>query len=45
MVSLVDKLDFGVLIHENDVPDENCEECYFDPGFDIVIPNIRQSQL
>ncbi|KAI5955200.1 hypothetical protein KGF54_001761 [Candida jiufengensis] len=28
-------LDFAVLIHENGVVDEDCQECYFDPGFNI----------
>lgn len=39
MVSLVDKLDFGVLINENKIDDENCQECYFNPGFHILIPD------
>ncbi|KAI5965666.1 uncharacterized protein KGF55_001028 [Candida pseudojiufengensis] len=28
-------LDFAVMIHENGVADEDCQECYFDPGFNI----------
>ncbi|KAG7192979.1 Ureidoglycolate lyase [Scheffersomyces spartinae] len=28
-------LDFAVLIHENGVADEDCQECYFEPGYQI----------
>ena len=28
-------LDFAVLIHENGVADEDCQECYFEPGYNI----------
>lgn len=28
-------LDFAVLIHENGVAEEDCQECYFDPGYNI----------
>ncbi|KAI3403168.2 hypothetical protein KGF56_004057 [Candida oxycetoniae] len=28
-------LDFAVLIHENGVAEEDCQECYFVPGFNI----------
>ncbi|GMM36774.1 ureidoglycolate hydrolase [Saccharomycopsis crataegensis] len=28
-----DFLDFQVLISENDVDDDDCQECYFEPGF------------
>lgn len=31
----VPHIDFAVLIHENGVPDEDCQECYFDPGFKV----------
>ncbi|KAG5418864.1 hypothetical protein I9W82_003582 [Candida metapsilosis] len=31
----ISHLDFAVLIHENGVADEDCQECYFDPGYDI----------
>lgn len=37
MVSLIPNLDFGVMIHENGVPEEDCEECYYAPGYDVVI--------
>lgn len=37
MISLVDKLDFGVMIHENGIPDEDCQECYYNPGYDVII--------
>ncbi|ODV86157.1 hypothetical protein CANARDRAFT_16575 [[Candida] arabinofermentans NRRL YB-2248] len=38
MVALGDEeyLDFGVLVHENGVPEEDCEECVYSPGFQIV---------
>lgn len=29
---LVPYIDFAVLIHENGVADEDCQECYFEPG-------------
>lgn len=32
-----DFLDFQVLISENDVPEDDCEECYFDPGFTVSL--------
>ncbi|KAK6455027.1 ureidoglycolate hydrolase [Scheffersomyces xylosifermentans] len=28
-------IDFAVFIHENGVPDEDCQECYFEPGYTI----------
>lgn len=37
MISLVDNLDFAVMIHENGVADEDCQECYYAPGYDVVI--------
>lgn len=45
MVSLKDKLDFGVLIHENGIADEDCQECYFKPGYNIVIKSHTKSKL
>ncbi|KAK6462659.1 putative ureidoglycolate hydrolase [Scheffersomyces coipomensis] len=32
-------IDFAVLIHENGVADEDCQECYFEPGFDVEYDN------
>lgn len=40
MISLIDKLDFGVMIHENGIADEDCQECLFEPGFKVVIPSF-----
>lgn len=31
----VPHIDFAVLIHENGVADEDCQECYFEPGYTI----------
>lgn len=31
----VPHIDFAVLIHENGVADEDCQECYFEPGFKV----------
>ncbi|CAK9441170.1 uncharacterized protein LODBEIA_P50390 [Lodderomyces beijingensis] len=28
-------LDFAVFIHENGVADEDCQECYFEPGYNV----------
>ncbi|ODV66573.1 ureidoglycolate hydrolase [Hyphopichia burtonii NRRL Y-1933] len=28
-------IDFAVFIHENGVADEDCQECYFDPGYAV----------
>lgn len=30
-------VDFAVLIHENGVADEDCQECYFEPGLGVVL--------
>lgn len=30
-----DYIDFAVLVNENDVDDDDCQECYFDPGFTL----------
>lgn len=32
---LVPYIDFAVLIHENGVEDEDCQECYFEPGVKV----------
>ncbi|KAH3688119.1 hypothetical protein WICPIJ_000890 [Wickerhamomyces pijperi] len=37
MISLVENLDFAVMIHENGVAEEDCQECYFEPNFVINI--------
>lgn len=31
----VPHIDFAVFIHENGVADEDCQECYFDPGYTV----------
>ncbi|CAK7901214.1 ureidoglycolate lyase [[Candida] anglica] len=31
----VPHIDFAVFIHENGVAEEDCQECYFDPGYKI----------
>ncbi|KAK6198929.1 Dal3 protein [Scheffersomyces amazonensis] len=31
----VPHIDFAVLIHENGISEEDCQECYFEPGFNI----------
>lgn len=28
-------IDFAVLVHENGVPDEDCQECYLEPGVSV----------
>lgn len=35
MVALHSTLDFAVLINENGVPEEDCQEVYMDPGIRI----------
>lgn len=35
----IEHIDFAVFIHENGVPDEDCQECYFEPGYDIQYRN------
>ncbi|KAG5362283.1 Ureidoglycolate lyase [Yarrowia sp. C11] len=35
MVVLHKPIDFGVFIHENSVPEENCQEVYFEPGVQL----------
>lgn len=43
----VPHIDFAVFIHENDVADEDCQECYFDPGYvvDYANPYPHNSKL
>lgn len=41
----VPHIDFAVLIHENGVPDEDCQECYFDPGYEIEYRLPETSKL
>lgn len=38
-------IDFAVMIHENGVPDEDTQECYFDPGYDIKYSLARDQKL
>lgn len=38
-------IDFAVMIHENGVPDEDCQECYFEPGYDISYTISRDINL
>ncbi len=45
MIALIDTLDFGVLIHENNVNEEDCQECYFDPGFTVTFDLNVTSRL
>lgn len=40
----VKHIDFAVLIHENGVNDEDCQECYFNPGYSIEY-NLTPSKL
>jgi len=42
MISLVPNLDFGVLIHENGVAEEDCQECYFEPGYSVIIKSYSK---
>lgn len=34
-------IDFAVFIHENGVADEDCEECYFDPGYSVEYGDLK----
>lgn len=36
MIALNGMIDFAVLIHENGVPEDDCQECYIEPGLKIV---------
>ncbi|GEQ67033.1 hypothetical protein JCM33374_g696 [Metschnikowia sp. JCM 33374] len=38
-------IDFAVFIHENGVPEEDCEECYFEPGYNIDYSAQNSSRL
>lgn len=35
-------IDFAVFIYENGVADEDCQECYFEPGYSVVYPTDEQ---
>jgi ureidoglycolate lyase len=35
MVALGETVDFGVFIHENGIPNEDCQETYIYPGMTI----------
>lgn len=37
MVTLVDKIDFCVLTNQNGVPEENCEEVFYDEGITLAL--------
>lgn len=41
----VPHIDFAVFIHENGVPDEDCQECYFEPGYKIKYSMARDEKL
>jgi ureidoglycolate lyase len=41
MVALNETVDFAVLIHENGVPDEDCQEVYVNPAFKVDVPECR----
>lgn len=41
----VPHVDFAVLIHENGVPDDDCQECYFDPGYSVEYQLHLQAHL
>lgn len=38
-------IDFAVFIHENGVADEDCQECYFEPGYQVAYPDPVTSKL
>lgn len=38
-------IDYAVFIHENGVEDEDVQECYFEPGFQIVYKNPTPAKL
>lgn len=40
----VPHIDFAVLIHENGVEEEDCQECYFEPGFQVKY-TLRDAKL
>lgn len=35
VIDEVPYIDFAVFIHENGVEDEDCQECYFEPGYTV----------
>lgn len=41
----VPHIDFAVMIHENGVEDEDTQECYFKPGYDIKYSLSRDKKL
>lgn len=41
----VEHIDFAVLIHENGVADEDCQECYFSPGYLVEYASPVLSKL
>ena len=38
-------IDFAVFIHENGVVEEDVQECYFDPGYQIVYKKVTTAKL
>lgn len=38
-------IDFGVFIHENGVPQEDCQECSFEPGYSIEYTDPYTARL
>lgn len=38
-------LDFAVFIHENGVADEDCQECYFEPGNNVEYTTLGSPKL
>lgn len=38
-------IDFAVFIHENGVADEDCQECYFEPGYNVRYNITSDSKL
>ncbi|RCK59613.1 Ureidoglycolate lyase [Candida viswanathii] len=41
----VPHIDYAVFIHENGVEDEDVQECYFEPGYQIVYKNPAAAKL
>lgn len=41
----VPHIDFAVFIHENGVAEEDCQECYFEPGYEIKYSTSRDNKL
>lgn len=42
---LVKHIDFAVLIHENGVVEEDCQECYFEPGIEVGYELVGKGKL